>query len=118
MIQFKFSHLCAMTLMTAATVATLSDQAQAQDTHFLYEGESTSYEVYLLSGQSIYATCDENCFDIDLFLYDSTGAVVGADEATDAQPVIVAPYEGSFLVEMYMSSCATTEGCAAWLAYD
>jgi hypothetical protein len=115
MMDFKFSRLCTAALMLAtATVAGVAGQAKAEGySAWMYEGDSVTYDAYLLAGESVYAACDEDCLDLDLFLYDESGALVAVDDAVDAQPILTAPYEGNFTIEMAMPSCTTVEGCEA-----
>ena len=48
------------------------------------------YTVTLSAGSDyvISGVCDEDCFDLDLALYDSAGDLVTADETEDDQPVV------------------------------
>ncbi|HEY9886982.1 MAG TPA: hypothetical protein V6D02_01175 [Candidatus Obscuribacterales bacterium] len=87
-------------------------------TTFLASGESEVYGGYLLAGEEIYASCDANCEDLDLFLYDAvTEEVVASDTELDAFPVVVAPYDGEFWVETVMVTCYT-DVCEAWTDSD
>lgn len=88
-------------------------QAQSR-TDWLSTGQSVSYDGFLLSGETVYATCDGDCADLDILLYDANnGDLVDSDTLMDAQPVVVAPYEGTFVIEVVMASCSI-EPCAVW----
>jgi hypothetical protein len=55
------------------------------------------------------AVCDEACGDIDLFLFDPSGAQVATDQGDDDTPVIefTPPTAGSYRLEVRMFSCRT-----------
>lgn len=99
----------------ALAVAGAATLAQAQSrTDWLSSGQSVSYDGVLYAGEAVYATCDGDCTDIDILLYDANdGSLVGSDTLADAQPVVVAPYEGNFVIEVVMLSCSI-EPCAVW----
>lgn len=110
--------LAALALGTLAVAggATLV-QAQSR-TDWLSTGQSVSYDGYLLAGETVVATCDGDCTDIDILLYDANdGSLVASDTLADAQPVVSAPYEGSFVIEVVMASCSV-EPCAVWTDSD
>ena len=68
----------------------------------------------MLAGEVVNATCDSDCTDLDIMLYDATsGELVASDTLVDAQPVVAAPYEGNFVIEVVMASCSV-EPCATW----
>lgn len=73
-------------------------------------GQSTSRLVRLRSGveYAFMAACDGYCSDIDLFLYDRTGALVDSDEGFDDYPLITyEPFNTSnyrLVVRMYNCS--------------
>lgn len=73
-------------------------------------GQSTSRLVRLRSGveYAFMAACDDYCSDIDLFLYDRTGALVDSDEGSDDYPLITyLPVSSSnyrLVVRMYSCS--------------
>jgi hypothetical protein len=104
----------------AITTTGLATVAQAQDySLWLYSGDVTTVDGYLLSGEGVYGSCDQDCLDMDLFLYDAvTGELVAQDTAIDAVPYVVAPWDGDFVVEVTMPDCSHPDGCAAWLSSD
>ena len=58
--------------LAIATLVSIPIGAKAQDRSlWLYNGQSTSIEGYFLEGEYIYGDCDQDCFDLDLFLYDA-----------------------------------------------
>jgi len=111
--------LCLVGMVSLGAIAMLPLSAQAQSrTTFLSGGESETYEGYFLADESIYADCDADCVDIDIYLYDAyTGALVASDVAMDASPVVFAPYEGDFLVETSMVTCYHAI-CEVWTDSD
>lgn len=83
-------------------------------TDWLSTGQSVSHDGFLVSGETVYATCDSDCTDLDIMLYDAdSGQLVDSDTLTDAQPVVAAPYEGNFVIEVVMANCSV-DLCAAW----
>lgn len=87
-------------------------------TAFLSTGEVEVYEAYLLAGENLFASCDLDCEDLDIYLYDAyTGELVESDTLADAEPIVTAPYEGTFLVETTMVFCDASF-CEAWTDSD
>jgi len=85
---------------------------------FLASGESETYEGYFLADEDIYASCDEYCEDLDIYLYDAyTEELIASDTLVDAYPVVTAPYDGDFLVETVMVTCVV-DICEAWTDSD
>lgn len=106
-----WAALACSTLALASGAAVV--QAQSR-TDWLSTGQSASYNGFLYAGETVYATCDSDCTDLDIMLYDaSSGQLVDSDTLMDAQPVVVAPYEGDFIIEVVMASCSI-EPCATW----
>ncbi|BAW95208.1 hypothetical protein NIES970_01100 [[Synechococcus] sp. NIES-970] len=85
---------------------------------WLYDGEEETVSGYFYAGEDIYASCDEDCYDLDLFLYDSAGRIVDSDTLDDSFPIVQAPYEGNFSVRVKMYDCAHTAGCAVEVSSD
>jgi hypothetical protein len=80
-------------------------------------------DTYVLTGQfygneSIFGVCDIDCNDLDINLYDTNGSLVSSDTLIDNVPIVVAPYEGIFNVEVIMTSCTHPSGCAAQIDSD
>ena len=87
-------------------------------TAFLSSGDSETYEGYFLADEDIYASCDLNCEDLDIYLYDAfTGELIASDTLVDANPVVTAPYDGDVLVETAMITCYT-DACEVWTDSD
>lgn len=89
-------------------------QAGARLTHDvicgrLNDSRSTTYSVTLRGGvtYSIMSACDEDCGDIDLFLYDNYGNEIDSDEQLDDFPVVsVTPrYTAVFTLKVEMYDC-------------
>jgi hypothetical protein len=104
----------------AIAAAGFASAAIAQDRSlWLYNGDTTMVDGYFLAGEGVYGACDEDCFDLDLFLYDAvTGDLVAQDVETDAVPYVVAPWDGDFVLEVTMPDCSHADGCAAWVSSD
>lgn len=110
-----------------ATIASLSGVAIASTAFFvkaqsrtavLASGDSETYEGYFVANEDIYASCDANCQDLDLYLYDAfTGELIASNTLVDANPVVTAPYDGDFLVETAMITCSAST-CQAWTDSD
>lgn len=77
----------------------------------------------LLTGQfyeneRIYGNCDNDCRDLDLNLYSIEGRLVSSDVLADDIPIVVAPYDGTFTIEVTMHNCSHPSGCAAQIDSD
>mgnify|MGYP005851515895 CR=1 FL=1 len=103
---------------TAMVLGSMIDaNAQSRDL-WLYNGGSETVQGYFYAGERIYGWCDQDCYDMDLFLYDVNGNLLTQDTAVDPNPVVYAPYEGNFYVEVTMPNCSHSSGCAAWVDSD
>jgi len=103
----------------SVALAGVVSPALAQDrTIWLNDNGKTTVTGYFLEGEDIYASCDADCTDLDLFLYTEVGVLVDSDEALDSFPIITAPYEGTFSVEVTMPSCTHSAGCSVSLSSD
>ncbi|MBD1914552.1 MULTISPECIES: hypothetical protein [Cyanophyceae] len=112
----KMTATVALGAIAIATTATIA-QAQSR-ADWLSTGETITYEGYLLADEAVFASCDDDCSDLDMFLYDAqSGELVASDTLVDAVPGVVAPYEGNFLIELVMASCSV-EPCATWTESD
>lgn len=100
----------ALSLATAAL-------AQSRDL-WLLNGEMATVEGYFNAGESIYGWCDEDCADLDIMMYDSDGNMVAQDVELDANPHVIAPYEGTFQLQVAMPNCTHPSGCAVWVDSD
>lgn len=109
--------LVASGVASVMVLSTVAAKAQSRDL-WLYNGDSVTVEGYFLEEEGIYGWCDEDCYDLDLFLYDTAGNLVWQDTAADANPQVYAPYEGNFIVEVTMPNCDHPEGCAVWVDSD
>ena len=109
------------TSMACASVALIGivRPAVAQSrTVWLDDNGQTTVTGYFLQGEDIYAECDEDCMDLDLYLYTELGVLVDSDEEIDAFPIITAPYDGTFSVKVTMPSCTHSAGCSASISSD
>lgn len=107
--------------MAGAVIVTalMPGAAIAQDRSlWLPDDGHTMLRGYFLQGEDIYALCDQDCSDLDLFLYDRSGLLVDVDNAPDAFPIVTAPYEGTFGLRVTMPSCDHTAGCAVTVSSD
>lgn len=86
---------------------------------WLKQGESFDLEQYLSANESMTAGCNEDCFDVDLILYDATKKeVVYQDIDANTNPKITAPYDGDFVVNLLLPNCSLSRGCKVWLDLD
>jgi len=93
--------------------------AIAQDRSlWLTHNSRTRLQGYFLQNEDIFALCDTDCQDIDLFLYNEQGTLVDSDDAVDAFPIVTAPYDGAFTLEITMPACSHSAGCAASISSD
>lgn len=85
------------------------------ETHNVYTsklnaGQAESLTLTLQVGKTymIVGTCDQDCNDLDLRVYDSTGRLLTADEAIDDKPMVsVTPTQtASFTVKAVMVRCS------------
>lgn len=90
----------------------------AQEAVFLEEGESTSFSAYFLAGEDIFASCDEDCGDVDLYLYTPSGRLVDSDTLDDDFPIVTAPKDGDYRVKVTMFDCDFSLGCVADIDSD
>ncbi len=83
------------------------------------EGSSNSHSLTLSAGEDylIYAVCDQDCGDVDLFLYDPSGSLVASDtsvQAHDDFPTanadfeFEAPLSGTYRLEVKIYGCTTS----------
>jgi hypothetical protein len=111
-----FSLRAMVSSIACASVALFGivNPALAQDrTVWLEEDESATVTGYFMEGEVISAKCDVDCTDIDMYLYTELGVLVDSDVEYDDFPVVVAPYEGDFSIELTMPSCSHPAGCSA-----
>ncbi|MEM6837978.1 MAG: hypothetical protein AAF609_14120 [Cyanobacteria bacterium P01_C01_bin.120] len=115
----QLNKLGAIALTTlAATLLSEIGQSQAVHTAYLASGESVTYEGYFLANEDIYASCDVNCDDLDIYLYDAqTEELIESDTLIDASPIVTAPYSGDFWVETVMVTCQAI-ACETWTDSD
>ncbi|KPQ35093.1 MAG: hypothetical protein HLUCCA11_11785 [Phormidesmis priestleyi Ana] len=112
-------------LMTSTAVCaliaagSLIAPAAAQDrTAWLKDNETTTMTGYLLPGENIYGLCDTDCSDMDLFLYNEMGVMVDSNTLDGAFPIVTAPYEGTFVIEIAVPSCTHGAGCSVSISSD
>ena len=74
------------------------------------EDDETSWTMYFSSNYEYYLAgfCDEDCDDLDLYLYDDDGNIIESDTEEDDFPIITfSPSKsGRYKVEVSMYSCA------------
>lgn len=100
-------------------VAGAFSPAMAQEhSSWIEDNETKKITGYLLQGESVSGLCDEDCSDLDLFLYNEMGVMVDSDDGIDANPIVTAPYEGTFVVEVAVPSCSHWAGCAVSVRSD
>jgi hypothetical protein len=76
----------------------------------LYQGEYGWAWIPLVKGRSykIVGVCDEDCYDLDLSLYNDSGEPIRTDPQGDALPNLTlrAPYSGYYMVKAPMARCS------------
>lgn len=109
----KIRRFSSTAALAAVALAGVVSPAIAQDrTAWLQTGSSTNMEGFFVAGEAISGTCDSDCYDMDLYLYDSRGNLVDSDTLVDNYPVVVAPYDGDFTVHVTMPNCSHPSGCS------
>ena len=103
---------------SVALVGAVSPALAQSRTVWLNDNGQTTVTGYFMQGESIYADCDEDCMDLDLYLYNEMGVLVDSDDEYDAFPILTAPYEGTFSVQVTMPSCTHSAGCSASISSD
>lgn len=60
----------------------------------------------------LFGACDNDCTDLDLLIYDTSGSLVRRDVATDDRPVLVftPAKSGKYKIEVVMAAC-TDQPC-------
>jgi len=80
------------------------------DRSSLRAGESADWSVDLVAGRryGFLAVCDEDCADLDLYLYDPRGRLVKSDTKADSTPVVVfvPATSGSYRLRAHMVTCS------------
>lgn len=112
------SAASAVAVASFALVGLVSPAIAQDRTVFLKEGESTRMEAILIAGESVYATCDTDCSDIDMALYTELGVEVDSDFELDDYPNVTAPFSGVFYIEVSMASCSHYLGCEVSVSSD
>ncbi|MBS0386415.1 MAG: toll/interleukin-1 receptor domain-containing protein [Proteobacteria bacterium] len=76
----------------------------------LIQGQSWNVPAQLVAGYEyrVLGVCDQNCRDLDLSVYDESGATVAQDNATDDHPTVaIAPAaNGQFTIQAQMFQCS------------
>src|SRR5687768_16329712 len=77
----------------------------------LNAGASQEHLLQLPAGAAllIVGVCDQDCTDLDLWLYSPTGQLLDSDIAVDAVPVVQldSPTPGMYKVKVDMSTCSS-----------
>lgn len=85
----------------------------------LVQGQSWNVPAQLMAGYEyrVIGVCDQNCRDMDMAVYDESGATIAQDNAQDDHPVVaVAPVAtGNFTIQAQMFQC-TGQPCYYALA--
>ncbi|MEM0981722.1 MAG: hypothetical protein AAGH78_15795 [Cyanobacteria bacterium P01_H01_bin.58] len=100
--------------LTAVGMTLSAISVNAQTTDVLYTGETGTYENYLEAGDVVSVTCDSDCTDIDAYMYGAEDELADYDNLDDANPVVIAPYSGTFTLDIEMISCAV-EPCEIYI---
>lgn len=117
--------LCVSVLISVVVVVvSLSPSQAAGDltedaVRWLHTGESFQVEGYFFEDERIGAECSQNCYDLDLALYDpQSGKRVAVDDDGSVAPDVRVPYEGAFVLEVGMQNCAGAGGCRTWVLWE
>lgn len=101
-------------LLGAAIAAGLLNYDLTHDPYIdnLFHRESEAVTLTLRKGYSysIIGVCDEDCGDIDLFLYDENGNRIDSHDGSDSYPVVeVTPrWTANFTVKTHMYQCSAS----------
>ena len=80
----------------------------------LIQGQSWNVPAQLVAGYEyrVLGVCDQGCRDLDIAVYDESGATIAQDNATDDHPVVaVTPgANGAFTIQAQMFQC-TAQPC-------
>jgi hypothetical protein len=81
------------------------------DVDTLNEGQTMNYTLTLRSGRNyaILGACDEDCADLDLYLYDGNGDLISNDAETDSYPEVRVSVSrgGEFYLKVTMYGCSS-----------
>ncbi len=108
--------ICETQLKKVHSTLILEDYSKTHDFEYEYldDSETDYFNLSLDSGldYKIVAVCDEDCSDIDMWIYDSSGNLIDADELDDDTPIVdVTPrWDGKFKIKIKMYEC-TREPC-------
>ena len=87
-------------------------RTRAYTTASLAEGSERTFTFPLQSDRNyvLSGACDNDCSDIDFWLYDNNGNLIDSDTAADDAPVVrVTPARnGTFRLKVRMHSCSTS----------
>lgn len=105
-----------------AARSTLSSEGytrqRAYTTASMAEGSERTFTVSLMSNRDYVFTgaCDNDCSDIDFWLYDNNDNLIDSDTATDDAPVVrVTPARnGTFRLKVRMHGCSTSPCYYGW----
>ena len=121
----RFLKLVCVGLLVSLTLAFVSLSSKAEDnlaedhTRWMNTGERFSAETYLFENEPISGACSQDCYDIELTLYDAgTKTTVAQSHGNTSTPTVNAPYEGNFILEVEMANCARSGGCRTWIRYN
>jgi hypothetical protein len=115
----KFRIFLGSAVGASLVLSSMVSPATAQDHSVWLEGNQiATLTGYLLEGENVYAVCDQDCSDLDLFLYDEKDALVAFDDQLEAASVVTAPHEGTFSIVVSMPVCNEASGCSASVSSD
>ncbi|MEL6551957.1 MAG: hypothetical protein AAFQ63_00650 [Cyanobacteria bacterium J06621_11] len=114
-----FRQLVKVSALVSLAFIGIAETAIAQDRSlWLTHNSRATLQGYFLQDEDIFAFCDADCQDIDLFLYSEQGNLVDSDDAIDVFPIVTAPYDGNFIVEVTLPACSHSAGCAVSISSD
>ncbi|MEO0540795.1 MAG: hypothetical protein AAFZ80_08000 [Cyanobacteria bacterium P01_A01_bin.105] len=107
--------LVSLLVVATHSVSFAADNLQEDSVRWLSNGEQLRTAQFLFADEPIFAACSQDCYDLQLTLHDSlTQAVVAQTREHASNPMLQAPYEGEFQVEVTMKNCARLNGCRTW----
>lgn len=109
----RYTDVVYQQLMDAAISLGILSNHQVVDTPYvntLDDNRSETISITLYSGHSyaLLGVCDQDCQDLDLYLYDGYGNLIDSDTSSDDYPIVeVSPSRsGRFYVKTSMARCS------------
>jgi len=121
----KYLKLLCVSVLIGSVLVVINLPTQAASdlsedaVRWLQVGESFQVERYFFADETIEARCSQDCYDLDLALYDPQAEKrVAVSDDGSVEPNIQVPSEGEFVLEVEMKNCARDGGCRAWVEWE